>query len=169
MIITVITAAKISRLLIWKNNRVYWQAHLFSWLPLIKDFYKQLFPKCSSLVDETRVKLDYNGTPYSDYINANYIDGYCREKAYIATQGPLKTTINDFWRLCWEQNVFTVVMMTKCEERGRVSINQIERLFLKLFKGFLLSLLLVFWAFWRYSSFFIDAFCPVNCPKELLI
>ena len=74
------------------------------------------------LDDETRVKLEHTGALCSDYINANYIDGYCREKAYIATQGPMKNTLEDFWRLVWEQNVQTIVMMTKLEERGRVSL-----------------------------------------------
>ncbi|XP_057298434.1 receptor-type tyrosine-protein phosphatase delta-like [Hydractinia symbiolongicarpus] len=74
--------------------------------------------------DESRVKLDHTGELCSDYINANYIDGYCKEKAYIASQGPMKNTVDDFWRLCWEQNVQIIVMMTKLEERGR---NKCER------------------------------------------
>ena len=73
--------------------------------------------------DHTRVQLvELDGYPGSDYINANFIDGYCKEKAYIATQGPTKTTLIDFWRLCWEQNTNCIVMMTKLEERHRVSI-----------------------------------------------
>lgn len=44
-----------------------------------------------------------------------------RQNAYIATQGPTQDTIVDFWRLVWEQRSSVIVMMTKCEERSKVS------------------------------------------------
>lgn len=59
--------------------------------------------------------------PGSDYINANYIDGYRKQNAYIATQGPLPETLSDFWRMVWEQRSSTVIMMTRLEEKSRVS------------------------------------------------
>nr|XP_060618325.1 receptor-type tyrosine-protein phosphatase delta isoform X27 [Anolis sagrei ordinatus] len=75
--------------------------------------------------DHSRVLLTaIEGIPGSDYINSNYIDGYRKQNAYIATQGSLPETFGDFWRMMWEQRGATVVMMTKLEERSRVKCDQ---------------------------------------------
>ncbi|XP_073907988.1 receptor-type tyrosine-protein phosphatase delta isoform X14 [Castor canadensis] len=75
--------------------------------------------------DHSRVLLSaIEGIPGSDYVNANYIDGYRKQNAYIATQGSLPETFGDFWRMMWEQRSATVVMMTKLEERSRVKCDQ---------------------------------------------
>ncbi|XP_064411077.1 receptor-type tyrosine-protein phosphatase delta isoform X12 [Latimeria chalumnae] len=73
--------------------------------------------------DHSRVLLSsIEGIPGSDYANANYIDGYRKQNAYIATQGPLPETFGDFWRMMWEQRSATIVMMTKLEERSRIPV-----------------------------------------------
>ncbi|XP_038146273.1 receptor-type tyrosine-protein phosphatase S-like isoform X15 [Cyprinodon tularosa] len=75
--------------------------------------------------DHSRVILSsIDGVPGSDYMNANYIDGYRRQNAYIATQGPLPETFGDFWRMVWEQHTANIVMMTKLEEKSRVKCDQ---------------------------------------------
>ncbi|XP_056116759.1 receptor-type tyrosine-protein phosphatase F isoform X4 [Rhinichthys klamathensis goyatoka] len=75
--------------------------------------------------DHSRVVLTpVDGVPGSDYINANYIDGYRKQNAYIATQGPLPETLSDFWRMVWEQRASTIVMMTRLEEKSRVKCDQ---------------------------------------------
>ncbi|XP_061572406.1 receptor-type tyrosine-protein phosphatase delta-like isoform X9 [Cololabis saira] len=75
--------------------------------------------------DHSRVILSsIEGVPGSDYINANYIDGYRRQNAYIATQGSLPETFGDFWRMVWEQHTANIVMMTKLEEKSRVKCDQ---------------------------------------------
>ncbi|RVE62334.1 hypothetical protein OJAV_G00156120 [Oryzias javanicus] len=71
--------------------------------------------------DRHRVKLHpLLGDPNSDYINANYIDGYHRSNHFIATQGPKQETLYDFWRMVWQENCFSIVMITKLVEVGRV-------------------------------------------------
>ncbi|XP_043833006.1 receptor-type tyrosine-protein phosphatase S isoform X17 [Dromiciops gliroides] len=75
--------------------------------------------------DHSRViLLPMEGIVGSDYINANYIDGYRKQNAYIATQGPLPETFGDFWRMVWEQRSATIVMMTKLEEKSRIKCDQ---------------------------------------------
>ncbi|XP_069505437.1 receptor-type tyrosine-protein phosphatase S isoform X3 [Ambystoma mexicanum] len=75
--------------------------------------------------DHSRVILQpIEGIIGSDYINANYIDGYRKQNAYMATQGALPETFGDFWRMVWEQRSATVVMMTKLEEKSRIKCDQ---------------------------------------------
>ncbi|XP_014844012.1 PREDICTED: receptor-type tyrosine-protein phosphatase delta-like isoform X6 [Poecilia mexicana] len=75
--------------------------------------------------DHTRVVLaPIDGILGSDYINANFIDGYRKQNAYIATQGPLAETFGDFWRMVWEQRTASVVMMTRLEEKSRIKCDQ---------------------------------------------
>ncbi|XP_043819452.1 receptor-type tyrosine-protein phosphatase C isoform X2 [Dromiciops gliroides] len=70
--------------------------------------------------DYNRVELsEINGDAGSDYINASYVDGFKEPRKYIAAQGPREETVNDFWRMIWEQKVTVIVMVTRCEEGNR--------------------------------------------------
>lgn len=70
--------------------------------------------------DQSRVKLiptdDEEG---SDYINANYLPGENHQREFIAAQGPLPGTVDDFWRMVWENRVCVMVMLTQCVEKGK--------------------------------------------------
>ncbi|XP_058389727.1 receptor-type tyrosine-protein phosphatase C [Diceros bicornis minor] len=70
--------------------------------------------------DYNRVELsDINGDAGSNYINASYIDGFKEPRKYIAAQGPRDETVDDFWRMIWEQKATVIVMVTRCEEGNR--------------------------------------------------
>ena len=53
-----------------------------------------------------------------------HTQGYDRQRAFIATQGPLPNTSDDFWRMLWEQKCTTIVMLTKEREGGRVKCHR---------------------------------------------
>ncbi|XP_046673294.1 tyrosine-protein phosphatase 10D isoform X3 [Homalodisca vitripennis] len=70
--------------------------------------------------DHSRFKLQpVDDEEGSDYINANYVPGYNSPREFIVTQGPLHSTRDDFWRMCWESNSRAIIMLTRCIEKGR--------------------------------------------------
>uniref|UniRef100_A0A1I8FJ74 Protein-tyrosine-phosphatase n=1 Tax=Macrostomum lignano TaxID=282301 RepID=A0A1I8FJ74_9PLAT len=86
------------------------------------------------------------GVEGSDYINASWIDGYRQRSCYIATQGPLPDTAEDFWRMLWEHN------STILREQGRDKCHQ----------------------YWpgersaRYQYFVVDPMAEYNMPNYIL-
>ncbi|KYO22321.1 tyrosine-protein phosphatase non-receptor type 6 isoform X1 [Alligator mississippiensis] len=86
-----------------------------------KNRYKNILP-----FDHTRVVLQGRdpNIPGSDYINANYVQNTLispdeRTKSYIASQGCLDATVNDFWQMMWQENTRIIVMTTREVEKGR--------------------------------------------------
>ncbi|GAB1292129.1 Tyrosine-protein phosphatase non-receptor type 5 [Apodemus speciosus] len=79
-----------------------------------KNRYKTILPNPHSRVRLTSPDPE---DPLSSYINANYIRGYSgEEKVYIATQGPIVSTVADFWRMVWQERTPIIVMITNIEE-----------------------------------------------------
>ncbi|KAG8233876.1 hypothetical protein J437_LFUL013993 [Ladona fulva] len=80
-----------------------------------KNRYANVVPTLS-----TRVKLSAKSSgSLSTYINANYCRGHKnQEKFYIACQAPLSSTIEDFWRMIWEQQSKVILMLTNLVENG---------------------------------------------------
>ena len=96
-----------------------------------KNRYTDILP-----YDHSRVVLatHYDGVDhqFADYINASYIPGFQSPKDFIATQGPKgkyykqhgyrvtgEETEDDFWRMVWENNCSTIIMLAKTFEKGR--------------------------------------------------
>ncbi|XP_023559456.1 tyrosine-protein phosphatase non-receptor type 6 isoform X3 [Octodon degus] len=86
-----------------------------------KNRYKNILP-----FDHTRVVLQGRDSniPGSDYINANYVKNKLlgseeNSKTYIASQGCLEATVNDFWQMVWQENTRVIVMTTREVEKGR--------------------------------------------------
>ncbi|XP_077357114.1 receptor-type tyrosine-protein phosphatase beta isoform X1 [Festucalex cinctus] len=85
-----------------------------------KNRYNNILP-----YDSTRVKLAcLDDESCSDYINGSYVPGHNFRREYVATQGPLPATKDDFWRMLWEHGARVVVMVTQCVEKGRVKCEQ---------------------------------------------
>ncbi|XP_032918880.1 receptor-type tyrosine-protein phosphatase eta isoform X3 [Catharus ustulatus] len=84
-----------------------------------KNRYNNVLP-----YDISRVKLSNQSSGTGDYINASYMPGYNSKKAFIAAQGPLPNTIEDFWQMIWEKNIYSIIMLTKCVEQARTKCEQ---------------------------------------------
>lgn len=52
----------------------------------------------------------------------SHLKGYRQKDYFIATQGPLAHTVEDFWRMVWEWKCHTIVMLTEVQEREQVRV-----------------------------------------------
>ncbi|XP_015237070.1 PREDICTED: receptor-type tyrosine-protein phosphatase R [Cyprinodon variegatus] len=81
-----------------------------------KNRYKTILPNPHSRVI---LKSKICNDPLGSYINANYIRGYLGDsRAFIATQGPMVNTVNDFWQMAWQEESPVIVMITKLKEKN---------------------------------------------------
>uniref|UniRef100_A0A1I7XXJ4 Protein-tyrosine phosphatase n=1 Tax=Steinernema glaseri TaxID=37863 RepID=A0A1I7XXJ4_9BILA len=74
--------------------------------------------------DKTRVALRYNVPPDTDYIHANWVQDMGSPMKMIATQGPVNDTVNDFYRMVWQEKVTSIVMLCRVEENGKIKCAQ---------------------------------------------
>ncbi|KAF2190921.1 tyrosine-protein phosphatase-like protein non-receptor [Zopfia rhizophila CBS 207.26] len=80
-----------------------------------KNRYNSIWP-----YEHTRVKLQGVAEGGCDYVNANHIQAAWSNKRYVATQGPLPATFNDFWNVVWQQDVRVIIMLTAEQEGGQI-------------------------------------------------
>ncbi|WAR24556.1 PTPRT-like protein [Mya arenaria] len=83
-----------------------------------KNRYKHIYP-----YDDTRVILPTDER-HSDYINASFIHGYNKTRAFIASQGPTDEMLVDFWRMAWHLGCGKIVMLTNLEEEKKMKCVQ---------------------------------------------
>ncbi|KAI0407093.1 hypothetical protein F4802DRAFT_68180 [Xylaria palmicola] len=81
----------------------------------VKNRYKNILP-----FEHARVRLNCASGGACDYINASYVQASRSHKRYIAAQGPLPATFEDFWSVVWDQDVRVIVMLTAEEEGGQL-------------------------------------------------
>ena len=75
--------------------------------------------------DDTRVILPVLGDdPDTDYVNANWVSGFERDRAYIASQAPVPNSMISFWRMVWHCKVESIVMVTNEVEKGRMKCHR---------------------------------------------
>lgn len=109
---------------------------------MLKNRYKNILPydytrvilkKPKSFNNENNIQNhDHSLEPTSDYINANIIKlveddttiglktkPVPHSKIYIATQGPLPNTVDDFWWMVWQEKSECILMVTKEVERNK--------------------------------------------------
>ncbi|CAD8180920.1 unnamed protein product [Paramecium octaurelia] len=84
--------------------------------------YTNILPFSHSIVKPEAQATNKFSTPRDKfYINANYIKGINNvEKQYIATQGPIPESLDDFWHMVWTNNVGVVIMLCALFDRGRI-------------------------------------------------
>ncbi|KAL6864475.1 hypothetical protein J3F83DRAFT_761831 [Trichoderma novae-zelandiae] len=80
-----------------------------------KNRYKDILP-----FEHARVKLQNRPEGSCDYVNASHLTASRSNKRYIASQGPLPDTFEDFWSVIWEQDVRVIVMLTAESEGGQL-------------------------------------------------
>ncbi|KAM6924438.1 tyrosine-protein phosphatase non-receptor type 18 [Xenentodon cancila] len=77
--------------------------------------YKDILPYDQSRVVLSLPAADSN----SDYINASFIKGASEARGYVACQGPLSSTLTDFWRMIWQLHIKVIVMACREVEMGK--------------------------------------------------
>ncbi|PVH77818.1 hypothetical protein DL98DRAFT_423014 [Cadophora sp. DSE1049] len=80
-----------------------------------KNRYNNIWP-----FEHARVKIQGRPEGACDYVNASHIKSSRSNKHYIASQGPLPATFEDFWSVIWDQDVRVIVMLTAESEGGQL-------------------------------------------------
>ncbi|WKY11776.1 hypothetical protein Q1695_003386 [Nippostrongylus brasiliensis] len=67
-------------------------------------------------LDHSRVKLTFEVPPCSNYIHASWVRFEKHDRVFIATQAPLENTIEDFWRMVFQESCSAIINLTNDQE-----------------------------------------------------
>ncbi|KHJ94591.1 Protein-tyrosine phosphatase, partial [Oesophagostomum dentatum] len=104
---------KMSTQAIGNRPKTAWDAHPD------KNRYREVF-----CIDATRVALTWPSGSNSDYIHANWVNSVEKKKKFICTQGPMEKTVDDFWRMIWQEKCRSIVMLCNVMECGKQKCEQ---------------------------------------------
>ncbi|VDL83052.1 unnamed protein product [Nippostrongylus brasiliensis] len=90
-------------------------------IPQVKEDQKR---KNLNVVCNGYTRVILNDGRGSDYIHANYIRGDRLVCSFICTQGPLPSTVFDFWRMIWMEKVCHIIMLCGVSEEGKRKCEQ---------------------------------------------
>jgi len=65
--------------------------------------------------DKNRVRLTRGRLEDRAYINASLIRTICHQPAVVVTQCPTDDTVADFWKMVWDLNIGSIVMLVPCD------------------------------------------------------
>uniref|UniRef100_A0A914Z604 Tyrosine-protein phosphatase domain-containing protein n=1 Tax=Panagrolaimus superbus TaxID=310955 RepID=A0A914Z604_9BILA len=86
-----------------------------------KNRYKDTF-----CLEDTRVILKWPEGNSMDYIHANWVQNLPEmSKDIICTQGPTEKTLDDFWRMIWQEKCICIIMLCGIMESGKKKYEQV--------------------------------------------
>lgn len=103
---------KMSTQSIGNRPKTAWEANMD------KNRYREVF-----CIDTTRVVLTWP-SGMCDYIHANWVSTVDKQKKFICTQGPMEKTVDDFWRMIWQEKCKSIVMLCNVMECGKQKCEQ---------------------------------------------
>lgn len=90
-------------------------SHTAFTMNMMKNRYSDVF-----CIDETRVLLKIGTRAGGDYIHANYVVFPELKNKFICTQGPLQSTLDDFWSMVFQERAETILMLCRPAEEGKL-------------------------------------------------
>ncbi|KAG8037272.1 hypothetical protein G9C98_005482 [Cotesia typhae] len=75
--------------------------------------------------DSTQVCLKKKG---SNYIHANYVDGFEQVRKFIVTQEPMDNTLEDYWSMVWRTGARVIVMLNGTDGPAVPSVSDYNQL-----------------------------------------